>query len=83
MFTKEEIGRLKKYVKGDIIQEEDSALIRNLQSIGLATSGFHQEGNEAYDTSRLTSEGYDLLKSSRRNYNPVKKFFSGLMDSVY
>ncbi|MFH1521329.1 MAG: hypothetical protein ABIF18_00050 [archaeon] len=82
MFTREEIYRLKKYVKGNIIQKEDSTLIRNLQSMGLAT-GFHQEGNEVHNTSRLTSEGYDLFKSSMINYSPIKKFFSGLMASVY
>lgn len=83
MFTKEEINQLKKYVKGDVIQKEDSMLIENLQSIGLATSGFHQEGNEIYETSGLTSLGYSLFKSSKIRHNPIRNFFSGLIASTY
>ncbi|MBU4069397.1 MAG: hypothetical protein KJ646_00270 [Nanoarchaeota archaeon] len=47
------------------------------------TSGFHDKGKEVHETSRLTQLGYDLFKSSKIKYNPIKKFFSGLMASTY
>ncbi len=83
MFAQRELAQLEKYVGGEIIQKEDKVLIENLQSMGLATSGFHQEGSEVYDTSRLTPEGYDLFKLSEINYNPLKRFFHALINSVY
>ena len=83
MFTKRELNQLEKYLKGDIIQERDRFLIEKLQSMGLATSGFHDNGKEAHETSRLTPLGYDLFKSSKIKYNPIKKLFSGLMASTY
>lgn len=83
MFAKRKLAQLEKYVEGEIIQKEDKVLIENLQSMGLATSGFHQEGSEVYDTSRLTPEGYDMFKLSEINYSPIRRFFSGLMASTY
>jgi len=56
----------------------------NLENLQLKlTSGFHDKGKEVHETSRLTQLGYDLFKSSKIKYNPIKKFFSGLMASTY
>lgn len=83
MFTKEEIKQLEKYTMGAVIHEEDKCLIEELQNTSLATSGFHKEGNKVYETSRLTSLGYSLYKSSVENNSPIRRFFSGLMASTY
>lgn len=83
MFAKSELAQLEKYVGGEIIQKEDQVLIENLQSIGMATSGFHNKGDEICETSRLTPLGYDLFESSKIKYNSIKRFFHALINSAY
>lgn len=40
MFTKRELNQLEKYLKGDIIQEENRFLIEKLQSMGFGNIRF-------------------------------------------
>lgn len=81
VFTRGEMKQLEKYVKGSKIEEEDRHFVEELQNVGMMKSpGFHREGKEVYETSRLTSLGYSVYLTSRTNHSKIRRFFSSLMN---
>ena len=72
-----------RYEKGDYLDKLHKKDVYDLASIGMACIGFSSEEKETKETAVLTSIGKSILRRERIRKNPIKKYISYIINSIY